>query len=109
MRKTSWMILLTILTVLAVLCLVGWFLASIGDLHERISKFSPALAAGVIGLALVAASAAALMAAHMFWRLGRTPEPPAQAPEDIVRAAEVQAEKAEQVLALVRDEAFREA
>ncbi|HEU5116905.1 MAG TPA: GTP-binding protein [Isosphaeraceae bacterium] len=108
MQKSSWTILLTILGLLLALCLLGWFLASIGDLHERISKFSPALAAGVIGMALVAASAAALMAAHMFWKMGRNPEPPAQAPEDVVRAAEVQTEKAEQVLSLVQDEAFRE-
>lgn len=108
MRKTSWMILLASLAVLAVLGLAGWFLASIGDLHERISKFSPMLAAAVVGLSLLAASAAGLMAAWMFWKMSRPTEPPAEAPEDVVRAAEVQAEKAEQVLAMVRDEAFRE-
>ncbi len=44
----------------------------------------------------------------MLWKLGREDRPTAQAPEDIVRAAEIQAQQAEAVLLRVQDEAVRE-
>src|SRR5258708_28478618 len=45
----------------------------------------------------------------MFWKLGHTPRAPDQvkAPEDIVRAAVVQADKAEMVINQVKDESAR--
>src|SRR6266436_2933726 len=64
---------------------------------------SGTLAVAFIGVALLVASVSALAAARVFWKMGRPVRPPAQAPEDVVRAAEVQAEKAEGVIAQVKD------
>ena len=77
------------------------------DLYDKLPSVSNRGRGMAVG-AVVAASASALAAARLFWKLGR-PEraPTVQAPEDIVRAAEVQAEKAEGVIAQVQDEAAK--
>ncbi len=91
------------LTVLA-LAMVASLVASVGELHERISRVSPPLAIALVSLAILAACASALAAARLFWKLGHADRAPAQAPTDVVKAAEVQAEKAEAVIAQVADE-----
>ena len=80
----------------------AWLVASVGDLHERIARTSPALAVGFVAIAVLTASATAIGAARLLWKLGRDERPPARAPEDIVAAADVQAEKAEGVVAQVK-------
>lgn len=108
MRTSTRLLLGLSLTILA-LALVGWLLASVSDLHERVARISPELAVGLIAIAVLALSASALVASRLLWKLGREDRgPTAQAPEDVVKAAEVQAQQAEAVLAQVRDEATRE-
>jgi small GTP-binding protein len=105
--RTSTRILLALgLTILA-LGTVAWLAASIGDLHDRVARQSPALAVALVSVAVLAASASALAAARLFWALGRVERPRAQAPSDVVQAADVQADKAEAVIVQVKDEAAR--
>ncbi|MBX6312477.1 MAG: GTP-binding protein [Isosphaeraceae bacterium] len=106
MRTSTRLILALSLLILAIGA-AAWLVTSIGELHDRVARHSSTLAVALVVLAGVAASAAALAAARMFWKLGREEPALAQAPADIVKAAEVQAEKAEQVIAQVRDEAAK--
>lgn len=108
MRSSTRLLLGLSLTILA-LGMIGWLIVSVGDLHDRVSRISPWLAVGLVTLVVVALSASALVAARLLWQLGREDHgPTALAPEDIVKAADVQAEQAEAVLAQVRDENARE-
>jgi small GTP-binding protein len=84
--------------------MAAWLVSSVGDMHERIARTSPGLAVGFVVIAALTASAMAIGAARLLWKLGRDERPPARAPEDIVAAADVQAEKAEAVVAQVKDE-----
>ena len=90
------------LAVLA-LAMIASLIASVGDLHARVSAISPPLAVALVTLAVVAASASAIAAARLVWKLGRDERAAARAPTDVVQAAEVQAEKAEAVIAQVND------
>ena len=106
MRTSTRLLIALGLTIVAV-GVVAWLAASVGDLHDRVAKHSPALAVGLIGIAVVAASVSAITAARLFWMLSRPPRAPAQAPKDVVKAAEIQAEKAGSIVALIQDEAAR--
>src|SRR5271166_3744919 len=88
---------------------VAWLVASVNDLHDRLAKYSAPLALVFVGTAGLLAVASGLAAVRMFWKLGHSPPSPelVRAPEDIVRAAEVQADKAEQVINLVRHPATK--
>jgi small GTP-binding protein len=106
--RTSTRLLLAMTLVVVALAVAASLVASVGDLHDRVARISPYLAITLVGLAVVAASASALAAARMFWKLGRADRAPAQAPADVVKAAEVQAEKAEAVIAQVADATARD-
>jgi small GTP-binding protein len=105
--RTSTRLLLGLCLSIIALGLLGWLVASVGDLHERVSEVSPSLAIAILVAAGLALTASALVAARMFWKLGRDERPAARAPADVVKAAEVQAEKAEAVLSQVKDEATK--
>lgn len=105
MRTSRW-ILALLLTAVA-LAATAWLVASVNELHDRLAKHSSGLAVVFVGTALLVAAASALAAARLFWKLGRTERPPPKAPEDIVRAAEIQAERAEGVIEQVKDESAR--
>jgi small GTP-binding protein len=106
--RTSRFLLPVLLAVVALVA-AAWLLASVGDMHDRLSRLSPALGLVFIGLAALVAVVSALAAARFFWKLGRGERAPARAPDDVVKAAEVQAEKAEVVIAQVKAEAARAA
>src|SRR4051794_24761233 len=77
----------------------AWLIASVGELHDRLAKVSPGLAAGLVTFAIVAAGLCGIAAARLLWTLGRSKEArPIQAPEDVVKAADVQVDKAEGVI-----------
>jgi small GTP-binding protein len=95
-----------VLAVVAVAAL-AWLTVSVVEFHDRVERHSRPLALAFIAAAALTATASALAAARFVWKLGRGERPPAQAPEDVVKAAEVQAEKAEGVIGLVKDEAAR--
>jgi len=99
MRTARWLVplILSALTLAA----AAWLFTSVGEMHDRIARHSEKLAFLFLALSAVLACIAGIAALRMFWKLGRTPAPPVQAPEDVVRAAEVQAEKAEQVISRV--------
>jgi small GTP-binding protein len=100
--------LLLALVLLAVtLALAGWLIVAIGDLHDRLAVFSRPLAVAIVVVMSLAATASAVAAARLFWQLGREASPAAQAPDDVIKAAEVQAEKAEGVLAQVKDQSVK--
>ena len=102
MRTARWLAPL----VLAAIALgaAAWLFSSVGEMHDRLAKHSNGLALVFLGIAGLLAALAGLSAARLFWKLGRPEAPPAKAPEDIVRAAELQAEKAEGVINHVRDD-----
>ena len=105
--RTSTRILLALSLSIVAIGVVAWLVASVGDLHDRVARQSPELAIGLIVAAVVAASACALTAARVFWMLGREPRAPAQAPSDVVKAAEIQAEKAGLIVEQIKDESVR--
>jgi small GTP-binding protein len=109
MRTTRW-ILALVLTAVA-LGTAAWLIASINNLHENLARHSEPLALVFAGSAALLLVASGLAAIRMFWKLGHSPSAPApdqvRAPEDIVRAAEVQADKAEIVINQVRSETAR--
>ena len=105
MRTSRWLLAITLSAV--ALGATAWLIASVNELHDRLAKHSGTLALVFVGVALVVAAVSALAAARLFWKMSRPERPPARAPEDVVRAAEVQAEKAEAVIAQVRDDSAR--
>ena len=105
MRTSRWLLAL-VLTAVA-LGAAAWLIASIGEMHDRLARHSGTLALVFLGHRRAVAVASALAAARLFWKLGRPELPPARPPEDVIRAAEVQAEKAEGVIAQVKDESAR--
>jgi len=107
MRASTRLLVALGLTIVAI-GVTAWLAASVGDLHDRIAVYSPRLAVGLISVAVVAASVSAIVAARMFWVLSRPSKAPVQAPRDIIKAAEIQAEKAETVVAQIQQSAVRD-
>lgn len=106
MRPSSRSTLAVVLLVVA-LGLLASLAASLVALHDRIAETSRPVALALIAVVLAASAACAVASARLLWRLGRPEAPPAAAPEDVVRAAEAQAEQAGRTLAEVKDEAVR--
>jgi len=88
--------------------MTAWLVNSVGDLHDRLAKVSPALAVGFVGFAIAAASLCGVAAARLLWSLGRAEKTPVKAPEDIVQAADVQVDKAEGVIEHIADSKAKE-
>jgi small GTP-binding protein len=107
MRPTT-RILLAVSLIAALLALASSFVGSIDSLHERLTRLSPVLAAAVVGLAIVAASVAAIAAARVLWQLGRRERGASQPPTDVIAAAEVRAQHAERVIEAIRDASAQE-
>jgi len=108
MRASTRVLLGLCLVVLAVFA-AAMLAGSVGDLHDRVSAVSRPLAIGLIVVAALAASVAAVAAGRLAWSLSReAKEPIAQAPADIVKAAEVQAEKAAAVVDMIGDSQAKE-
>lgn len=105
--KNSTRVMLAMALSIVALATVAWLIASVGDLHDRVARHSPLLAVTLVSLAVLAASVSAIAAARMFWKLGRPERAPARAPDDLVKAAEIQAEKAESVIQQVKDQPTR--
>jgi small GTP-binding protein len=105
MRTSRWA--LGIVLVAVTLGATAWLIASVNELHDRLARHSGALALTFIGIALLVATGSAILAARLFWKLSRAERPPPRAPEDVIHAAELQADKAEGVIAQVRDEPAR--
>src|SRR5215469_6226335 len=102
--RTSRVLIPLVLTVVA-LFLAAWLMTAFRGMHADIAKQSQTLALVFLGVAGVSATVSLLALARLMWRMGHPERPPAQAPEDVVRAAELQAEKAEAVIAQVGDTA----
>ena len=100
--RTTRYLLLVVLVVVALVA-AAWLLTSIGDMHDRLARYSPPVAVVFIALALVTVLASALAGARFLWKLSRSERAPARAPADVVQAAVIQAEKAEGVITQVRD------
>jgi uncharacterized protein len=103
MKRTQrlWLILVALT---ATLGMAAWLITSVSDLHSRVAETSQPLAIALVVLLSLTASATALAAVRLLWKLGREERASARAPDDIIVAADVQAEQAEQVVAQVRDE-----
>lgn len=106
--KTSTRFSLAVGLAILALAMVASLVASVGDLHDRVAKTSPPLAVALVSVAVLTAAASAIAAGRLFWKLGRADPADARAPTDLVRAAEVQAEKAEAVVAMVADESAKQ-
>jgi uncharacterized protein len=105
MRASRWL-LPAVLAVVA-LAALAWLTVSLVEFHDRVERYSRPLALAFIATAALTAVASALAAIRFIWKLGREERAPAQPPEDIVKAAEVQAEKAAEVVAQVKSETDR--
>ncbi len=107
MKRTSRLILALGGTTLVVGS-AAWLVASVGDLHDRVAATSPEIAVAVVVLVGVTALVTALASFRLLWKLGQPERTElAQAPDDVVEAAELQAEKAEGVIAQVKDDDAR--
>jgi small GTP-binding protein len=96
-------------TSLAIVALIATasLINSVIAFHRLIETYSAALAFAFVGAAAVTALASAAAATRFFWKLGRGERAPAQAPEDVIKGAEVQAEQAAGVVARLKDESAR--
>jgi small GTP-binding protein len=84
--------------------MAAWLITSVGTMHDRLAAYSPPLAIGFVILAVLLTTATAVAATRLFWKLGRTEDAPTRrAPEDIIKAADVQAVEAEAVVDRVND------
>jgi hypothetical protein len=82
----------------------AWLIASVGELHDRLAKVSPSLAVGLAAFAIVAAGLCGIAAARLLWKLGHGEKSrTVRAPDDVVKAADVQADKAEAVIEQLAD------
>ena len=100
-------LLLPLVLVVVAIASTAWLLVTVIDMHDRLAKHSDALALVFVGVSGLTAVVSALTAARFFWKLSRGEPAPAKAPEDVVKAAEVQAERAEAVIEQVKDESAR--
>src|SRR5262245_42739498 len=105
--RSSRLLLALSLTIVAV-AMAGWVVVSVGDLHDRLAKHSPYLAVAFATLAGVGIFVFSITAARLFWKLGRSERAPAKAPADVIRAAEIQVENAERVVAQIGNDAARD-
>jgi GTPase SAR1 family protein len=107
MKRTQrlWLLLVALTVILG---MVAWLVSSVGDLHDRISQTSQPLAIALVVLVCLTASLTAIAGFRLLWKLGRDDRPPLAAPDDIIQAADVQADQAERVVEQVRDDAMQE-
>lgn len=106
--RVSTRILLGLSLTIVLIGTVAWLLASAGELHDRLARHSPQVAVAVLGVIALAVVVSALAAARILWKLGRGERAPILAPADVVKAAEIQAEKAEAVLAELKNQAVKD-
>lgn len=105
MRTSRWMVPI-VLGVVAVAA-VAWLTVSLVEFHDRVERHSRPLALAFVAVAGLIATASAAAAARLAWKLGRPDRASVQAPDDVVKAAELQAEKAEGVIGMVTGESAR--
>ena len=106
MLRTSRFLLPVTLAIVAIAS-SAWLISSLIAFHHLIETYSSTLAFTFITVAALVAAVSSLAAARFFWKLSRSDRPPAIAPDDVVKAAEVQAKEAESVIAQVKDEFAR--
>jgi len=106
MKRTQ-LVWLALVGLTLIVGMAAWLITSVGDLHDRVAATSPALAITLVVLVILTASATAIAAVRLFWKLSREDRPDAQAPEDVIVAADVQVEQAERVVEQVRDDAVQ--
>ena len=104
--RTSRVVIPLVLTIIA-LFLSAWLLTAFRGLHGDIARQSRTMGLIFLGVAGASATASVLALSRLVWRMGRAERPPARAPDDVIRAAELQAEKAEAVIGQVRDPSAR--
>jgi small GTP-binding protein len=86
----------------------AWLLVTIVAMHDRLAQHSGTLALVFVTVSAAVALGSAAAAVRILWKMGRPERPPVRAPEDVVKAAELQAEKAQGVIAQVKDENARD-
>ncbi len=106
--KRSTRLILALSATTLVVGSTAWLVSSVGSLHDKVAATSPELAVGVVVVATSAALIASLASFRLLWKLSR-PErtEKTQAPDDVVAAAALQAEKAEGVIAQVKNDDAR--
>lgn len=105
MRTSRWLLPI-VLAVVAVAAL-AWLTVSVVEFHDRVERHSRPLALAFIGAAALVSTISTIAAARFVWSISRADKPPVEAPADVVKAAEVQAEKAADVVAQVKNESAR--
>src|SRR4051794_41129366 len=83
MKRTQriWLILVALTVTLG---MAAWLITSVGGMHDRIAATSRPLAIGFVVLVTLTASASAIAAVRLLWKLGREERAAVRAPDDIV-------------------------
>ena len=85
----------------------AWLIKEMVGFHDLVKHYSSALAFTFVGIIGLTATISVLAAARFFWKLGGSEQAPAIAPDDVVKAADVQTEKAEGVISQLKSETSR--
>jgi len=103
MRPRPSYIYLTLAALLLSLGLAAWLLSSAAELHDRFAQHSRGLGVAFLVVFVVLLAVGTLWAGRLLWKTRLHESPPAQAPADMIQAAAVQAEHAEEVIRQVGD------
>ena len=98
MRPRPSTIYLTLAALLLALGLSAWLLSSAAELHDRFAQHSRGLGFAFLVVLVVLLAVGALWAGRLLWKTRHHESPPAQAPDDMIQAAAVQAEHAGEVI-----------
>jgi small GTP-binding protein len=107
MRPRPTYIYLTLASVLVALALAAWLFRSAAELHDRIAQHSRVLGLAFLIVLVVSLALGALWAGRLLWQTRHPARAPVQAPADVIDAAAVQAEHAEEVIRQVSDRTAR--
>jgi small GTP-binding protein len=107
MRPRASTLYLTLSALLLALGLSAWLLSSAAELHDRFAGHSRGFGIAFLIVLIVLLALGALWAGRLLWKTTHHESPAVQAPQDMIQAAAVQAEHAEDVIRQVADESAK--
>ncbi len=105
MKTRSSYLYITLAFMIVLIALAAWLFNSATELHDRFSRHSPGLGVAFLVVLFALLAVATLWVSRLVWTSRSPRRDPAQAPEDVIQAAAVQAEQAEGVIRQVGDSA----
>jgi small GTP-binding protein len=95
------------LVLIVAMGLAAWLVSSVNELHGRFARESRALGVAFLIVLFVLLATGTIWACRWIWRSKSGERSRAQAPEDVIQAAAVQADQAEGVIRQVGDESIK--